>query len=87
MCLLLGTAVGALCNRPVLRAPAGHPDGLLAALLLSVLGASPANAAVSGLVTGSLHGTVSTPWLPLAVTALIAAAATAAACALSSRRS
>ncbi|MFJ9409630.1 ABC transporter [Streptomyces sp. NPDC101393] len=86
-CLLLGLAIGALCNRPVLRSPAAAvPAGLLAALLLSVLGASPANAAVSGLVTGSLDGTVHVPWLPLAATAVIAAAATAAACALSSRR-
>ncbi|MFJ3951849.1 ABC transporter [Streptomyces sp. Je 1-4] len=87
VCLLMGTAVGALSNWPVLRSTGWSiPAGLLAALLLLVLGASPANAAVSGLVTGSLHGTISTPWLPLAATALIAAAAVAAACALSSRR-
>ncbi len=88
VCLLMGTAIGALSNRPVLRSTGWSIlTGLIAALLLSVLGASPANAAVWGLVTGSVHGTVSTPWLPLAATALIAAAATAAACALSSRRS
>ncbi|GFE21444.1 ABC transporter [Streptomyces nigrescens] len=86
-CLLMGTAIGALSNWPVLRSAGWSiPAGLLAALLLLVLGASPANAAVSGLVTGSAHGTISTPWLPLAATALIAAAAVAAACALSSRR-
>ncbi|MFH8568124.1 ABC transporter [Streptomyces sp. NPDC017993] len=86
-CVLLGTAIGALCNWPVLRSPASAvPAGLLAALLLSVLSASPANAAVSGLVTGSVRGTIHTPWLPLAATVLIAAAATAVACALSSRR-
>ncbi|MCB5906616.1 ABC transporter [Streptomyces pinistramenti] len=86
-CVLLGTAVGALCNRPVLRGTASAvPAGLAAALLLLVLGASPANAAVSGLVTGSAHGTVTVPWLPLAATLLIAAAAVAAACALSARR-
>ncbi|WP_407549270.1 ABC transporter [Streptomyces sp. Pv4-95] len=86
-CVLLGTAIGALCNWPVLRSPASAvPAGLLGALLLLVLSASPANAAVSGLVTGSADGTIHTPWLPLAATVLIAAAATAVACALSSRR-
>ncbi|MEU6330826.1 ABC transporter [Streptomyces sp. NPDC047049] len=88
VCLLTGTAIGVLSNRPVLRSSGWSiPVGMLAALLLLVLGASPANAAVSGLVTGSLHGTITTPWLPLAATALLAAAATAVACALSSRRS
>jgi hypothetical protein len=86
-CVLLGTAIGALCNWPVLRSTAfAVPAGLLAALLLSVLGASPANAAVTGLVTGSADGTITFAWLPLAAAAVIAAAATAVACALSSRR-
>ncbi|MFF4954183.1 ABC transporter [Streptomyces chattanoogensis] len=86
-CVLLGIAIGALCNWPVLRSPGSAiPAGLLAALLLSVVSASPANAAVTGLVTGSDHGTVSIPWLPLAGTVPIAVAAVAAACALSSRR-
>ncbi|MFJ9852623.1 ABC transporter [Streptomyces sp. NPDC101150] len=86
-CVLLGAAIGALCNWPVLRSSGSAiPAGLLAALLLLVLGASPANAALSGLVTGSEHGTVSIPWLPLAGTVPIAVAAVAAACALSSRR-
>ncbi|MFE6738348.1 ABC transporter [Streptomyces tubercidicus] len=87
VCLLMGTALGALSNWPVLRSTGWSiPTGLVAALLLLVLGASPANAAVSGLVTGSLHGTINIPWLPLIATVLIAAAATAVACALSSRR-
>ncbi|MEW9515179.1 ABC transporter [Streptomyces tubercidicus] len=87
VCLLMGTAIGALSNWPVLRSTGWSiPTGLVAALLLLVLGASPANAAVSGLVTGSLHGTISIPWLPLTATVLIAVAAAAAACALSSRR-
>lgn len=86
-CVLLGIAIGALCNRPVLRSTASAvPAGLVAALLLLVLSASPANAAVTGLVTGSADGTITVPWLPFAATALIAAAATAATCALSSRR-
>ncbi|MEV5596604.1 ABC transporter [Streptomyces sp. NPDC052496] len=87
VCVLLGTAVGALCNWPVLRSTGWSVlSGLLAAVLLLVVGASPANAAVSGLVTGSAHGTVTLPWLPLLSGALIAAAATAVACRLSSRR-
>ncbi|MFI0902228.1 ABC transporter [Streptomyces sioyaensis] len=87
-CLLMGIAIGALSNWPVLRSPAwGIPASLTGALLLLVLGASPANAAMEDMVTGSAHGTVLAPWLPLAATVLIAAAATTAACALTSRRS
>ncbi|MCF3176771.1 ABC transporter [Streptomyces sioyaensis] len=87
-CLLMGIAIGALSNWPVVRSPAwGIPASLTATLLLLVLGASPANAALSGMITGSAHGTVLAPWLPLAATVVIAAAAVAAACALTSRRS
>lgn len=87
-CLLMGIALGALSNWPVLRSAAwGVPVSLTAAVPLLALGASPVNTALSGMVTGSVHGTVRTPWLPLAATLLIAAAATAAACALTSRRS
>ncbi|MFC9221290.1 ABC transporter [Streptomyces hygroscopicus] len=86
-CALLGTAVGALCNRPLLRRPGwAIPSTMLAALLVSVAGASPANAAVSGLVDGSRSGTVPMPLLPLALAGAAAAGATALACALSSRR-
>ncbi|POX38621.1 ABC transporter [Streptomyces sp. Ru73] len=86
-CVLLGTAVGALANRPVLHSPGwAIPTGALAALMLLVAAGSPANAAVSGLVTGSSHGTVTVPWLPLGAAALIAVAAVGAACVLSSRR-
>ncbi|WP_310723244.1 ABC transporter [Streptomyces sp. N2A] len=86
-CLLTGLALGALCTWPVLRVPGwGIPAGLLGSLLLLVLGGSPANAAMTGLVTGSLHGTIAVPWLPAAAATLLAAAATAAACALASRR-
>lgn len=46
-----------------------------------------AQAAVSGLVTGSQSGTVSVPLLPLAGAALVTAAVTAVTCALTSRRS
>ncbi|MEV2210307.1 ABC transporter [Streptomyces sp. NPDC050997] len=87
-CALLGTAVGALTSWPVLRS-AGRavPALLLAALLALVVSGSPARAAVSGLVTGSRSGTVDLPLLPLAGAVLLAAAAFATACALTSRRS
>ncbi|MFD5715271.1 ABC transporter [Streptomyces pharetrae] len=87
-CASLGTAVGALTSRPVLRSTGrAVPALLLAALLALVLTGSPANAAVTGLVTGSRSGTVPFPLLPLGGAALLAAAATAVACALGSRRS
>ncbi|MFF4252622.1 ABC transporter [Streptomyces sp. NPDC001663] len=87
-CALLGTAVGALTNWPVLRSPGrAVPAMLLTALLSVVATGSPAQAAVSGLVTGSQSGKVPVPLLPLAAAAVLAAAATAAACALTSRRS
>ncbi|MFJ6900512.1 ABC transporter [Streptomyces hokutonensis] len=88
VCALLGTAVGALTNWPLLRSPGrAVPAMLLAALLSVVVTGSPAQAAVSGLVTGSQSGTVPVPLLPLAGAALVTAAVTAATCALTSRRS
>lgn len=88
VCALLGTAVGALTAWPLLRSPGrAVPALLLAALLALVATGSPARAAVDGLVTGSRSGTVPLPLFPLAVAVLVATAATAAACALSSRRS
>lgn len=87
-CALLGTAVGALTNWPLLRSPGrAVPAMLLAALTSVVATGSPAQAAVSGLVTGSQSGTVPVPLLPLAAAAALAAPATVAACALASRRS
>ncbi|MFE0250304.1 ABC transporter [Streptomyces sp. NPDC059010] len=87
-CALLGTAVGALTAWPVLRSTGrAVPTMLLAALLSVVVTGSPAQAAVSGLVTGSRSGTVPMPVLPLAAAVLLTAAATAVACALTSRRS
>ncbi|WP_432192717.1 ABC transporter [Streptomyces sp. bgisy027] len=87
-CALLGTAVGALTTWPVLRSTGrAVPAMLLAALLSVVATGSPAQAAVSGLVTGSRSGTVPMPVLPLAAAAGLTAAAIAAACALTSRRS
>ncbi len=88
VCALLGTAVGALTTWPLLRSTGrAIPAMLLTALLSVVVTGSPAQAAVSGLVTGSRSGTVPLPLLPLAGAALFAAAAIALACALSSRRS
>ncbi|MFI5686561.1 ABC transporter [Streptomyces sp. NPDC051636] len=87
-CALLGTAVGALTNWPLLRSPGrAVPTMLLAALLLLVVAGSPAQAAVRGLVSGSRSGQVPVPLLPLAGAALLAAASGAVACALTGRRS
>ncbi len=86
-CALLGTAVGALCNPPVLRRPGWPiPVTALAALLVLVASGSPANAAVSGLVSGSHTGAVHPPVLPLLLTAAICALATALGCRLAARR-
>ncbi|KUL47447.1 ABC transporter [Streptomyces sp. NRRL F-4489] len=87
VCLLLGSAAGALCSWPVLgRSGWGVPTGLVAALLLLVVGASPANAALTGMITGSQRGTVLVPWLPFAAALPLAAAAAALSCALAARR-
>ncbi|WEO94597.1 ABC transporter [Streptomyces sp. FXJ1.172] len=87
-CALLGAAVGALTNRPVLRSTGrAVPAMLLGALLAVVLTGSPAQAAVSGLVSGSQTGRVPVPLLPLAGAALLTAAAFAAAGGLAARRS
>ena len=87
-CALLGTAVGALTTWPVLRSTGrAVPALLLAALLALVATGSPAQAAVGGLVTGSRSGTVPVPLLPLTGAALLAAAVSAGACVLTSRRS
>ncbi|MEW2619452.1 ABC transporter [Streptomyces sp. NPDC048106] len=86
-CALLGAAVGALTHWPLLRSTGrAVPAMLLGALLATVLAGSPAQAAVSGLVTGSRSGRVPVPLLPLAGAALLAAVAFAVACALTARR-
>ena len=87
VCALLGAAVGALTTWPLLRgAGRAVPAMLLGALLAAVVAGSPAQAAVSGLVTGSQSGRVPVPLLPLAGAALLTAAAFAVACALTARR-
>ncbi|WP_406006206.1 ABC transporter [Streptomyces sp. NBC_00637] len=86
-CAMLGTAVGALTAWPVLRSPGrAVPTLLLAALLALVVSGSPAQAAVNGLVVGSRSATVHVPLLPAVAAALLTVAATALACALTSRR-
>lgn len=86
-CALLGTAVGALCNRPVMRSAGwAVPSGMLAVLLALVAAGSPANAAVSGLVTGSHSGTVTVPYIPAALSAGAALLAVAFACRQAGRR-
>ncbi|MBC3981549.1 ABC transporter [Streptomyces sp. AC536] len=86
-CALLGTAVGALCNWPLLRRP-GYAllATALAALVALVQAPSPAHAAVRDLVSGSHSGAVPMPVPACAAAALLCAAATAVACALSARR-
>ncbi|MFE3150995.1 ABC transporter [Streptomyces sp. NPDC059218] len=76
-CVLLGAAIGALCTRPLLhRRGWSVAATVLLALPALVIGGSPANAAVTGLVTGSRTGTVHLPVLPLvAATALAVAVA------------
>ncbi|MCX4578212.1 ABC transporter [Streptomyces sp. NBC_01571] len=88
VCALLGTAVGALTTWPLLRTPGrAVPAMLLVVLLALVAPGSPARAALTDLISGSRTGTVPASLLPLTGAALLTAAALAAACALTSRRS
>ncbi|MEU6992730.1 ABC transporter [Streptomyces sp. NPDC046465] len=85
---LLGTALGALANWPLLRS-AGRavPALLLGALFLLVTTGSPAKSVLTDLTTGSREGAVPVPVGALAGALAVAAAAMWGACALSSRRS
>ncbi|SCK40344.1 ABC-type multidrug transport system, ATPase component [Streptomyces sp. LamerLS-316] len=75
---LLGAAVGALCARPVLRRHGWSLAATVpAALLALVTDGSPAKAAVTDLVTGSLTGTARMPFLPAAGAAVVAVAVAA----------
>ncbi|MHC5909205.1 ABC transporter, partial [Streptomyces sp. S6] len=86
-CALLGTAIGAISAWPVLRTPGrAVPALMLGALLTLVVTGSPAQAAVSGLVTGSREAVVPLPVLPLLAAAVVTAGVVAGACALVSRR-
>ncbi|GAA2710826.1 MULTISPECIES: ABC transporter [Streptomyces] len=86
-CALLGAAAGALCNRPLLRSTGrAVPATMLAVFAVLFAGASPARAAVTGLVTGSHDGVVRMPVPALACAVLVAAVATGVACTASGRR-
>ncbi|MFF3305360.1 ATP-binding cassette domain-containing protein [Streptomyces sp. NPDC002908] len=72
-CALLGTAVGALCSRPVLRRRGWSLLVTLLGVLLALVGrGSPAREAVTGLVSGSATGAVRVPLLPLGVALAVA---------------
>ncbi|GAA3116529.1 ABC transporter [Streptomyces echinatus] len=87
-CASLGAAVGALTSHPVLRSTGRAVPALLLGTLLAVVSAgSPAQAAISGLVTGSRTGRAHIALLPPTVAALCTAAAFAAAAWLAGRRS
>ena len=62
------------------------PERQRVALLALVIVGSPARAAITALVDGSQRGTIPVPALPVLAAALCAAAATALACALTTRR-
>ncbi|MFE5244595.1 MULTISPECIES: ATP-binding cassette domain-containing protein [unclassified Streptomyces] len=77
-CALAGTAVGALCARPVLHRRGWSLMATLLAVLLVLVGrGSPARDAVTALVSGSTSGTVALPLLPLLVAAVVAVAVAA----------
>ncbi|WP_447040649.1 ABC transporter [Streptomyces sp. DSM 118878] len=84
---LLGTAIGALTNWPLLRSPAKTvPAMLLGALLLLVTTGSPAKSVLVDLTTGSREGAVPVPWAAGLAALALAVAAVWPACVLSSRR-
>ncbi|MGW1406619.1 ABC transporter [Streptomyces sp. NPDC002403] len=86
-CVLLGAAIGALCTRPLLhRRGWSVAATVLASLLALVTAGSPANTAVTGLVTGARTGTVHLPVLPFVAAAALAVAAHALACGLAALR-
>ncbi|WP_188299700.1 ABC transporter [Streptomyces sp. CBMA156] len=87
VCALLGVLAGALANRPVpVRPQYGIPAALALATLLVVVPASPANAAVSGLVSAARTGRIAVPWTSLLLAVVLLAAAGAGVAALAGRR-
>jgi hypothetical protein len=85
-CALLGVALGVLAGRPLVRRPAWSvPVTVLAIVPLLAAGASPANAAIGGLVEGSVDGRAGGPLWPVPAALLAATAATALACATARR--
>ncbi|MEU6882378.1 ABC transporter [Streptomyces sp. NPDC046712] len=78
ICVLTGAAVGVLTTRPLVRSRGWSLAALvLGSLLALVTTGSPAQYAVTGLVSGSRTATVAMPWLALAGALTLAAAAVA----------
>ncbi|MFF0294388.1 ABC transporter [Kitasatospora sp. NPDC004615] len=87
VCVLTGTAVGAVCNRPVVAATQyAVPLGLGAMVLVLLVPGSPANVVVRALVLGSRQHTLSVPWWTFPGAVALAAAAGWAAVAVAERR-
>ncbi|WP_370415468.1 ABC transporter [Streptomyces fradiae] len=81
VCVLTGTAIGALTTRPLIRARGWSLTTLLLASLLGlVTTGSPAASAVSSLVAASTPGAVPYPWPALAGAVALTAAAVTLAC-------
>ncbi|MEU6976705.1 MULTISPECIES: ABC transporter [unclassified Streptomyces] len=81
VCVLTGTAVGALTTRPLVASRGWSLTTLLLGSLLAlVTTGSPAKAAVSPLVTAAHTATVSCPWPALAGALVLGAAAVGVAC-------
>ncbi|WP_328906488.1 ABC transporter [Streptomyces sp. NBC_00234] len=86
-CALVGTAVGALCARPLLLARGWSVAATVLGCLLALVAAgSPARYAVTALVSGSRTGAVDVPVLPLLAAVVLAAGAAALAACLVPRR-
>ncbi|WSC97007.1 ABC transporter [Streptomyces sp. NBC_01754] len=86
-CALLGTAVGALCARPVLhRRGWSLAATVLGVLLALVADGSPVKHAVTDLVAGSGEGTVRMPLMATAGALLVAAAVAGGTARLAARR-
>ncbi|MCX2185143.1 ABC transporter [Streptomyces sp. SKN60] len=81
VCVLTGTAIGALTTRPLIRARGWSLTALLLASLLGLVATgSPAASAVSSLVAASTSGAVPYPWPALAGAVALTAAAVTLAC-------
>lgn len=84
---LLGTAVGALTSRPLLRSPGRAVPALLFGVLIALVTAgSPARVALTELVSGSRDGVVPVPVGAFVGALAVAVLAAGVACGVSSRR-
>ncbi|BAJ30393.1 MULTISPECIES: hypothetical protein [Kitasatospora] len=86
VCVLSGTAVGAVCNRPVVLGGYAVPLGLAGVVAVLLVPGSPANAVVRALVLGARRHEPGAPWWTLPVAALLAAACCRVAVAAAVRR-